>query len=99
MVSCLASFRSLFVQQRSRPRKPTYYFQDTIRDMFLRDLKRIRPLRESLGIEGIGSCSELSTQAFTPDQPGNSEVASDSAITKSTNLAVPASIVCSKADA
>ena len=49
-------------------------------------------------MDGVASCSELSMQAFTTDQPGNSEVASDSAITSWTELAVPASIVCPKAD-
>ena len=74
MVSCLASFRSLFVQQRERPRKPTYYFQDTIPNMFLRDRNRAGHSRKSAGMDGVAGCSGL-------DQHENSEIASDSAIT------------------
>ena len=98
MVSCLASFRSLFVQQRERPRKPTYYFQDTIRNIFLRDRHRVGHSKRSAGIDGVPSCNELAMQSFKPDQPGNSEVASDSAITNWTEPAVSASIVCPKAN-
>ena len=98
MVSCLASFRSLFVQQRSRPRKPVHYFHDTMRNMFLRDRHRVGPLMTSVGIDGVASSSKLSTQAFTRDQNRNSELASDSTITNGIELAVPASKVCPKAD-
>ena len=98
MVSCLASFRSLFVQQRSRPRKPTYYFQDTIRNVFLRDRNRTRPSRKSVGLAGVASCTEQTMQSFLLDQDGNPEVAADLAITNWTELAVPATVVYTKAD-
>ena len=98
MVSCLASFRSLFVQHSSRPRKPTYYFQDSIRNVFLRGTNRTRPSGKSAGMAGVADCAELTMHSFTNDQNGISEVASDSAITHWTELAVPVNVMYTKVD-
>ena len=59
--------------------------------MFLRERHGARPSRTSVGIDGVASCSRL-------DQDETLEFASDPAITHWTELAVPASTVCPKAD-
>ena len=47
---------------------------------------------------GVASCTEQTMQSFTLDQHESREVASDSAITNWTELAVPANVVYTKAD-
>ena len=53
----------------------------------------MQPPEKSAGMPGVASYTETTIQPFTCDQHESPELASDSAITNWTALAVPATVV------
>ena len=79
MVSCLASFRSLFSQQDSRSRLPKHHYISDSRNVFLRGTRRTRPSKQTSPRTGLSDISGISNYHLAYVRAGDSDIDSGTA--------------------